>query len=259
VLSWAVLAAVAIGGATVVLVALERRFPYDRGQPFFREGFATDLVFYTVIQNYVLALVIAELTRRLDAATTLSRLRIVSDWPIAAQVLFFLVTHDLYIYWFHRWQHNNRFLWRLHEAHHSVKQVDWLAGARSHCFEILINQTVEFAPMILLGAAPVVPVIKGVISAVWGMYIHSNIDVRSGRLQLLLNGPEAHRWHHATDLDPPGMNFGTKLAVWDHLFGTAYRSEGRKPKGYGLAYVEFPKGYVRQNLFAFRPLRRKRP
>ncbi len=55
------------------------------------------------------------------------------------------------------------------------------------------------------------------------------------------------------------MNFGTKLAIWDLLFGTAYLPPPaeRKPTGYGLTYVEFPKGYLRQNLFAFRPLRKK--
>ena len=34
------------------------------------------------------------------------------------------------------------------------------------------------------------------ISAVWGMYIHSNINVNTGRLQKFINGPEMHRWHH---------------------------------------------------------------
>src|SRR5262249_61949849 len=120
--------------------------------------------------------------------------------------------------------------------------------------EVLINHTVEFAPRLLLGPPPEVPLIKGMVSAVWGMYIHSNIGVRSGRLQLLLNGPEAHRWHHSTDLAPPGMNFGTKLAIWDVFFGTLWLPRGKKPEGYGLTYVSFPKGYLRQHLFAFRPL-----
>jgi sterol desaturase/sphingolipid hydroxylase (fatty acid hydroxylase superfamily) len=110
--------------------------------------------------------------------------------------------------------------------------------------------------MVLFGAPPAVPLIKGMVSAVWGMYIHANIDVKSGGLQHLINGPEAHRWHHSTDLAPPGMNFGTKLAIWDLLFGTFYLPRERKPTGYGLTYVDFPKGYVRQNLFAFRAFRR---
>lgn len=241
--------------AAALLVLLERFFPYQPGQRLLREGFWADLLLYAVVQNWVLALLIGEIIRWLDGWTGLSRLGLVAGWPVWAQVVFFLVTHDLYIYLFHRWQHSSPLLWRLHEAHHSARDVDWLAGARSHAFEILINQTIEFAPMILLGAAPQVPLIKGMISGIWGMYIHSNIDIRSGRLQLLINGPEAHRWHHSTDLAPPGMNFATKLAIWDVLFGTFWLPPGEKPKGYGLTYIDFPAGYLRQHLFAFRPWR----
>jgi sterol desaturase/sphingolipid hydroxylase (fatty acid hydroxylase superfamily) len=255
--SWAVISPVAIAVAAVVLVLLERRFPYDPGQPLLREGFWGDLILYALLQSYLLALLIGAAIAWVDGHTGWSRLGLLAHWPVWAQVLLFLVLHDLYIYWFHRWQHHSLLLWRLHEAHHSVRQVDWLAGARSHSFEILINQTIEFAPMLLLGAAPEVPLIKGMISAIWGMYIHSNLDVRTGRLQLLFNGPEAHRWHHSTDLAPPGMNFATKLAIWDWLFGTLWLPAGEKPKGYGLSF-DFPKGYLRQHLFAFRPLRRKK-
>ncbi len=97
-----------------------------------------------------------------------------------------------------------------------------MARARTRS-EILINQTIEFMPIVLLGAAPEVALMKATLDAVWGMYIHSNLDVRSGPLQYVINGPEMHRWHHARDLDPPGKNFSTKLAIWDFLFGTAYR------------------------------------
>ena len=83
----------------------------------------------------------------------------------------------------------SRWLWRVHEAHHSGKDVDWLSGSRSHALEILINQTIEYAPIVLLGAHPDVALMKGVLDAAWGMYIHSNIDVRAGWLQYVLNGP----------------------------------------------------------------------
>jgi sterol desaturase/sphingolipid hydroxylase (fatty acid hydroxylase superfamily) len=249
---WTALSAAVILGSSGLLIALERVRPYDRGERLFREGFWTDLVFYTILQNLILAVVIKEIIVWIDGSTHWSRLHLISGWPLWLQVTFFVVTHDLYIYWFHRWQHSSPRLWRLHEAHHSTREIDWLAGARSHAFEILINQTIEFAPMLLLGAAPEVPLIKGMISGIWGMYIHSNLDVRTGWLQILINGPEAHRWHHSTDLAPPGMNFSTKLAIWDLLFGTFWLPRGEKPTGYGLTYVAFPKGYWRQHLFAFR-------
>jgi sterol desaturase/sphingolipid hydroxylase (fatty acid hydroxylase superfamily) len=250
------LSPVVITAAAVLFVVLERVFPYDARQRLFREGFWTDLFWYTLVQSYVLALVISALIRTIDGWTHLSHLRLVSGWSPGGQIAFFFVTHDLYIYWFHRLQHRSSILWRIHEAHHSVNDVDWLAGSRSHALEILINQTIEFLPMVLLGADPRVPIIKGMIDAVWGMYIHSNINVHSGFLQRVLNGPEMHRWHHAREITTGGINFGTKLAIWDWLFGTARLPAG-KPSGYGLGDINFPHGYIAQHLFSFRPFASK--
>jgi sterol desaturase/sphingolipid hydroxylase (fatty acid hydroxylase superfamily) len=254
---WEVLSPLLIVGSAGALIGLERLFPYDRRQRLFREGFFTDLIGYGLIQSYFLGLIITGLIRFIDAQTGASRLGLVSGWGVAVQLLFFFVTHDFYIYWFHRFQHHSNRFWRIHEAHHSVDDVDWLSGTRSHAFEILINQTIEFLPIVLLGAAPEVALMKATLDAVWGMYIHSNLDVRSGALQYVINGPEMHRWHHARDLAAPGKNFSTKLAIWDWLFGTAYLPS-TKPARYGLPEPEYPKrgfwAYLTQHVFSFRPL-----
>jgi len=245
----------AIVVAALLFIALECRFPYQAGLKVLREGFWTDLIWYTLVQSYVLGLVIAEVIRWLDAATA-GRPQVVTDWPLWGQVVFFLVVHDLYIYWMHRWQHHNPVLWRTHEAHHSPREVDWLSGVRSHSVEILINGVVEFAPIVLLGAAPEVAIIKGAISAVWGMFIHSNLDVRLGPLRYVINGPQMHRWHHADHPDVYFANYATKLSIWDWIFGTAYLPDRRKPPVYGLPY-RFPANYFRQHAAMFRPLSRK--
>ena len=249
-LAWTTLAPVVIITWALLLWLLERRFPYDR-QRFLREGFWVDLLLYGG-QGYAAAVATSAVIRFLDGASGLSRLGLVAGWPIWVQVAFFTVTHDLYIYTFHRLQHSSPLLWRLHEAHHSNTSLDWVAALRSHGLEVFVNAVVEFAPMALLGAAPDVPVIKGMIGAVWGLWIHSNVDARTGRLQWVLNGPEAHRWHHAIDSEAHNRNFATKLALWDRLFGTAFLPAGRKPSGYGLSGVAFPRGFLQQQLFAFR-------
>ena len=225
-----------IASAACVYIALERRFPYTPGQKLVREGFWNDLVMYTIVQSLVLGQLIDAIVRALAGR---HRIELVTNWPLPVQVAFFFVTHDFYIYWFHRLQHANRYLWRTHEAHHSVRHVDWLAGSRSHAVEILINQTIEFAPIALLGAPAEVAAIKAIIDAVWGMWIHSNIDVRSGRLQWVINGPEMHRWHHKDDISDGVHNFGTKLAIWDWLFGTAHNPPA-KPLGYGILDYAYP-------------------
>src|SRR5262245_47633210 len=244
-----------IGTSAVLFALLERIMPYSRGQTLLREGFFDDFALYTIAQSYVLGILIFSIIiARLDAVGGFSRLQLLARWPLWLQVTSFVVTHDLYIYWMHRWQHRNRYLWRLHEAHHSPASVDWLSGSRSHCLEILINQTVEFAPIVLLGASPEVVPLKGAISAVWGMYIHANLNVHSGRLQWIINGPEMHRWHHAMG---KGMrsNFSTKLAVWDWMFGTAYLPANQTAADYGIRSW-FPKHYFAQTLYAFRAFHR---
>ena len=247
--------AIVVGGA-LVIIALERLRPYDR-QRLLRAGLGVDLIGYALIQSAVLSLVIRGLVgaadhmlgRALGHATASSH-GLVAGWPFAAQLAVFIVSHDFYIYWFHRWQHASPRLWRLHEAHHSAREIDWIAGSRSHALEIVINQTIEVAAMVLLGASTDVMLCKGAISVVSGMWIHANVDLSTGWLRRVINGPQLHRWHHAIDYAPPGKNFGTKLAIWDYLFGTA-ELPARRPAGYGLA-EPFPTGFLAQQAHAFR-------
>ena len=258
---WRLLSPALIIAGALVLIALERWRPYDRRQRFLRKGFWTDLLGYTFFQSYALGFVITRLSAWIGGATGLPSLHLLAGWPIWGQVAFFVVTHDLYIYLFHRLQHRSPTLWRLHEAHHATTDVDWLSGSRSHVLEILVNQSIEFIPIALLGGAPEVALIKVTIDAIWGMYIHCNVDVRSGWLQRIVNGPEMHRWHHADELDRRSVNFATKIAVWDWLFRTAWLP-AHKPRSYGLwDHAPFPErsgwrgaafDYFAQTAWAFR-------
>jgi len=253
-MSWTILSPAIIVGVALLLMGLERLFPYAP-QKLLRPGFFTDLLGYGVLQSYALGFAISGLIRFVDHHTGWSKLGLVSGWPVLGQLAFFFVVHDFYIYWFHRLQHRSNLLWRTHEAHHSVDDVDWLSGTRSHALEIMINQTIEFLPIVVLGAAPEVALMKATLDAVWGMYIHSNLNVRAGVLQRVLNGPQMHRWHHATELPAPGKNFATKLAIWDWLFGTAYLPE-HKPDRYGLPDERYPRrgffAYVSQHAYSLR-------
>ncbi|HTA26602.1 MAG TPA: sterol desaturase family protein [Bacteroidia bacterium] len=235
--------------SAVVIILLERKFPYRKGLPIFRDGFWVDFIWYTLIQSFFLKIVIFDyIIYPIDQHYRFSSFHVVSNWPIILQVLFFLATHDFYIYWFHRWQHNSKILWRTHEAHHSNKEVDWLSGSRSHVLEIIINQTIEFAPIILLGANPIIVPIKALIDAIWGMFIHSNMDVKLGRFKKIINGPAMHLWHHADCKQVFFANFSTKFSFWDWIFGTAYLPDF-KPEKYGL-YYDYPKDYFVQHIFS---------
>lgn len=247
------LTAVILACWTIIIVVWERVAPYRKGLPLFREGFWVDLVWYTIIQSFILKIVIFDfiivpLQHRFDWSGIVH----IGRWPVVLQVMFFVVTHDLYIYLFHRFQHSNKYFWRIHEAHHSGKEVDFLAGSRSHVLEIIINQTIEFAPIILLGASPEVVPIKALIDSMYGMFIHANINVKLGRWKYIFNSPELHLWHHANYKEVFHANFSTKLSLWDYLFGTAYfpgKKPGNHSENWGL-YYKYPKDYFLQHAFS---------
>ena len=235
---------------SILIIFLERKFPFKTGIPFFRKGLLTDLIWYTFIQSFFLKILIFDyLIQPINKALQSSTDWQLNHWPVWLQLLFFLITHDFYIYWFHRWQHSNKVLWRTHEAHHSNEEVDWIAGARSHVLEIIINQTIEFLPIFLLKASPEVVPIKACIDGVWGMLIHANLKFSFGRLRYILNGPEFHLWHHANHNEVFYANFATKFSFWDKIFGTLYESKNI-PKSWGL-YYDYPKGYFLQHFYSF--------
>ena len=166
---------ITVGGA-LTLITLERFFPYTP-EP--------EVVSTRFLQRLLLVLCCAELCAWSDhlwpyrcyrqRCNRSSVCTLCAIYRYGCRLGIFLVMHDFYIYWFHRFQHNSKYFWRTHEAHHSTEDVDWLSGSRSHSLEILINQTVEFLPIVLL-ASPEVAVIKGCVDAVWGMYIHSQLE-----------------------------------------------------------------------------------
>ncbi|MBK9107159.1 MAG: sterol desaturase family protein [Saprospiraceae bacterium] len=250
-----------LAGVILLVMILERKMPYTKEVNFFRKDFWMDLLWYTLIQSYLLKLFIFDLViLPFKNYMGWSGVGWISHWPIWFLVFLFLVTHDFYIYWFHRWQHHNKWLWKTHEAHHSVRDVDWLAGSRSHPLEIFINQTIEFAPIILLldskTAAIIVPA-KAFLDAVWGIWIHSNIDLKLGKAIYVINGPEMHQWHHANHKEVFYANYATKFSFFDWLFGTAFLPEKRpvkwpilKPLGFGLPY-RFPDTYLGQTIYSF--------
>src|ERR1700744_1209938 len=96
-----------------LMITWERVSPYRKGLPFFREGFWVDLVWYTIIQSYFLKILIFDyIIMPLQHQINWHGFAFFKSWTIAEQVLFFVVTHDLYIYLFHRLQHASKLLWR---------------------------------------------------------------------------------------------------------------------------------------------------
>jgi sterol desaturase/sphingolipid hydroxylase (fatty acid hydroxylase superfamily) len=132
---------------------------------------------------------------------------------IAAPVA--LVVLDFGQYVSHRLLHRFDPLWELHKVHHSPRNLDWLAGFRSHLGEHALRRVVAPVGLILLGAPQTAIAIAATVLSTWAAFIHSNVDLHPRALELFLVTPRLHRVHHVPKTT--SMNFGAFLTVWDRL------------------------------------------
>lgn len=197
---------------------------------------------------------VAVLAVLVDALADVSVLAGVRDQfaalPLPVQAIAAVVLGDVAMYWGHRWQHSNDWLWRFHAVHHTSETLDWVAAHREHPLDGLFTQTMMNLPAILLGLP--IEAVLGLVAfrSIWAILMHSNVRLPLGPFALVLGSPHLHHWHHAKGRDVG--NYGN-LAPWlDLLFGT-HVSPPDPPPSVGLSEPH-PRGYVALLLAPFRRL-----
>ncbi|MBX7191477.1 MAG: sterol desaturase family protein [Sandaracinaceae bacterium] len=137
--------------------------------------------------------------------------------PEGAQLLVCLALVDLLSYASHRLRHHALFF-PLHAIHHSAEELDWLAAARMHPLDEIVDNVAITLPILFLGPAPWVLLCLGPITLLYTLFTHAAIELPLGPLRFVIVGPAFHRVHHAADV--PGVNYAGMIALWDVLFGT---------------------------------------
>lgn len=246
----------AIFAAIAAFFFVAERIVPARSQAIFRTGFWADVLyvpihfFMRIAINQTLAVALAELGRRCLPAYAIG---VLAGKPLWVQALGILLLLDLFFYVMHRLKHRWHWWWRLHETHHSSAELDWLASARFHPLEKILDRTIFLVPLIFLGVSDGALLIWSVCDAFFGMFIHSNVRWRLGPLIYVFVGPEMHHWHHALDKKRRECNYGNNFSIFDWLFGTAYLGR-EEPQRFGVDDTAYPLGnIVGQFFYAFRP------
>lgn len=242
-------------GYSVVYIPLERLFALRPEQPIFRRAWRTDLAYFFV----------STLAVQLTTLLTMKPAMVFFDWarndaivawvsglPFVVQFFAILFLSDLTQYWVHRAFHQVPFLWRFHAIHHSVEDMDWLAGSRLHIVDAATTRATTYVPIYILGFAEPALYAYVVWVVVQATFIHANVFWKFRPIRGLLATPAFHHWHHSAEPEAVNKNFAVHLPLLDWLFGT-YHLPDRWPASYGLADSgAVPPGYVKQFVFPFR-------
>jgi sterol desaturase/sphingolipid hydroxylase (fatty acid hydroxylase superfamily) len=216
--AWSTYAAIALG--ILMILTLEWLLPFRRAWRPDLNDRKTDVMYLALVQIALpSALTVA-------AATWVAGRVRVPLWPrglpVATQFLIMLTMADFLRYGLHVACHRFEPLWRIHAVHHAPTKLYAQNVARFHPAERTLQFMLEGLPFVALGVDPRVLSLYAVFHSLHGFFQHANVDVRLGFLNLVVSGPELHRWHHSVRPSESNHNYANHLAVWDFLFGTFF-------------------------------------
>ncbi|MFY7927238.1 MAG: sterol desaturase family protein [Oligoflexus sp.] len=146
-------------------------------------------------------------------------------WPLA------LLLSDFAFYWYHRAGHEVRFLWAIHNVHHSSEHYNFSTSIRLSWLEGLFRWPF-WCILPIAGFTPEVSMIAYMITRLYQVTLHNEYISKLGWLEHVLSTPSHHRVHHARNPQYLDKNYGGITILWDRLFGTFAREE--EPVEYGL-------------------------
>ncbi len=239
----------------IIFVPIELAFPKNEEQSRFHPEWRTDLLYFTV--SHLFIQLFGVITRE-PAVFLFGDLNLdgVHQWvqstPFVVQLLGALLVSDLFQYWTHRFFHSHQYLWRFHSIHHSTKNMDWLAGSRTHFIDIFVTRSMSFIPIYILGFSSLAFNVFVVVLAIHAVLIHANTNIRFGFLKYIITTPQYHHWHHCVEPEFYGKNFAVMFPILDMIFGTYHLPGDQWPSGTGLENVAFPKGFLKQSVYPFK-------
>jgi uncharacterized protein (TIGR03382 family) len=244
-----------------LFVPLERAFALRREQGPFRKGWLTDASYFFMshaLVQLMSLLVLVPATWAGQALAVAPVQAVVQALPLVVQFALIVLLADLAQYAVHRAFHAVPLLWRFHRVHHSVEQMDWLAGSRLHLVDVIVTRGLVLLPIVMLGFDPIATYAYLGFVSLHAVFIHANFAPKTAWLERWIAMPRYHHWHHAIEPEATDKNFAVHLPMIDRWFGTYYMPHQQWPSGYGVSGLHLPDGYVRQFVSAFVPTKRHR-
>ena len=126
---------------------------------------------------------------------------------------------DFSYYWFHRQNHNIRFLWAAHIVHHSSDNFNLGTAVRNGWFTI-IYKPLFYMWMPAIGFPVGMIIFCLGIEALWQFQLHTVYVPKMGFIEKIFNTHTMHQVHHAKNEEYMDKNHGGFLNIFDKIFGT---------------------------------------
>ena len=243
-------------GSTMIFMVLEKLFPKYPDQLILRPEWNVDLFYFCFNHLAISAIIIFGNyhASHFGWAISPSLQETIQSMPILLQVALIVLSADFVLYWEHRLYHEVKWLWPIHAVHHSIENIDWLAGSRGHFLQVFSERALVMIPLYLLGADETALNLYVVFAALQAILIHTNLSIPFGPLKYLFVTPQFHHWHHSSEKPAIDTNYSAHTVIFDRLFGTYHLPGNHWPAEYGTT-KPIPRTVVGQLLHPFFPNR----
>jgi sterol desaturase/sphingolipid hydroxylase (fatty acid hydroxylase superfamily) len=184
---------------------------------------------FFVLNGALSALFVLPLTIWASLQAPWSRAELVgSAVPVWVWLPLDIVLLDFWIYWWHRANHEWKFLWRFHEVHHRDRHLDATTALRFHFGEVALSAAAR-AVVIVVFAIPLTSVVLFEIVIIMAtVFHHANWRIPPALeawLARLIITPSRHWVHHHRVQADTDSTYGTIFSFWDRWFGTTTPTE----------------------------------
>ena len=237
-------------GSAAVFMLLEKLLPKYREQLILRPEWNVDLFYFSFNHLAISAILIFanNHAEHFSWAVSPQLQQTIQTAPIALQVAIIILCADFVLYWEHRLYHEIKLLWPIHAVHHSIENLDWLAGSRGHFVQVFSERAMVMVPLYLLGADPAALNIYVTFAALQAVMIHCNTSLPFGPLKYVFVTPQFHHWHHSSEKPAIDTNYSAHTVLFDRIFGTYHLPKKHWPAHYGTT-VRLPRTIIKQTLY----------
>ena len=144
----------------------------------------------------------------------------VTDFDILKFVLSFLIL-DIAMYWWHRFNHTNSFLWKFHFVHHVDTHMDVGTSVRFHIGELIMSTVYKAVVIFVFGITLAEFLFYEIILVLSIQFHHSNIklaETLDKTLSRIIVTPKYHTNHHTKATASREANYASIFTVWDFIF-----------------------------------------
>lgn len=148
-------------------------------------------------------------------------------WSGTGGLIADIILLDFLIYWWHRANHEIRFLWRFHEVHHLDQFLDVTSAVRFHFGEVMLSAAIRAVVIVLLGIPIGSVLVFETLVLISAAFHHSNVKLPprlEAALARIIITPSIHWVHHHAIRRDTDSNYGTIFSFWDPLFRTRSRT-----------------------------------